>query len=120
MVRYLSIVGYEKLSETVVSQKLSHSFISILLTPNKEINSKLTLLLKYYNYSTIISLLGQLFSQIKSFNNIESSKLNEEKLESFFINLSLNGKVLKDKFMEYHVVELEAGINVLELVANDL
>jgi len=52
--------------------------------------------------------------------NIESSQLNEEKLESFFINLSLNGKVLKDKFMEYHVVELEAGISVLQLVANDL
>lgn len=63
--------------------------------------------------------MGQLFSQIKSFD-IELSKLNEERLESFFINLSLNGKVLKDKFMEYHVVELEAGISVLDLVANDL
>ena len=35
MVRYLSIIGYEKLSKTELSQKLSLAFISILLTSNK-------------------------------------------------------------------------------------
>lgn len=41
-------------------------------------------------------------------------------MESFFINLSLNGKVLKEKFVESHIVELETGINVSDLIDYDL
>lgn len=60
-------------------------------------------MLKYYNYSTILSLLRLIFNQIESFSFGET-KIDEEILESLFINLSLNGKVLKEKFMESHVV----------------
>lgn len=41
-------------------------------------------------------------------------------MESFFINLSLIGKVLKDKFVEFHIVELESGTTNIELISNDI
>lgn len=41
-------------------------------------------------------------------------------MESFFINLSLIGKVLKDKFVEFHVVELESGTSNIELISSDI
>lgn len=58
-------------------------------------------------------------SQIES-HNLKSSQIDEQLMESFFINLSLIGKVLKDKFIEFHVVELESGISNIELISNDI
>jgi hypothetical protein len=64
-------------------------------------------------------LIGHIFSQIES-HNLKSSQIDEDLMESFFINLSLIGKVLKEKFIEFHVVELESGATNIELISNDI
>lgn len=133
-VRYLSILSsftsnssnYTSTNQQQLQSPLT-LILHLLFTPSPTLLHKLLSLFKYYTYPILLSSLALVFKNLPLLSPSvskallqSSEKKNDKLIEQFFINISLVGNVLVEKFEKYREVEMEGGENYGRLVIGDI